>query len=277
MDDKKRQLHLRLAAEAYRKLKVRCAYEGTSMQDCVARVIDGLVQYPRKQSPENRDKTCKLSILELFHECPVLADVDRYELERLADASVIRCFNKGEIIDREGEISNSFYIIKDGIVKVFKASPSGKEFIIDMRYKGEIFGEAAVIKGIPHFASTQALQNTEVVAIGRRDLLDSMARNPFIASRIADVEFDKIHNLYDRIIDLVADNARQRLSKILYVFSCKYGNTLQFTHKDIAEMSGTTAETVTRVMTQLKNSGILSSTRGSVTIIDRERLLSSDI
>jgi CRP/FNR family cyclic AMP-dependent transcriptional regulator len=273
MKNGKKQLHIRLDTDLYKKLKVKCAYENTSVQDSVGKVIESLVKYPLIQ-PKNRDETEKLEILALLQQCSILFDLDKYELESLAGAAVIHHFNKGMVIDQEGEISTSFHIIKNGIVKVFKTAPTGKEFIIDVRCEGEVFGEASVLKAVPHCASTKALQNTEVVDIRRRDFLDLMARNPAIAQKIADLEFDKIQRLYESLIDLVASNTHQRLIKLLHRLGHKYGNTLRFTHQEIAEMSGTTAETVTRVLTQLRRSSILRLTRGSVIIIDKEKLKS---
>lgn len=271
MENHKKQLHIRLDMELYKKLKVKCAYDSTSIQDSVGRAIESMVKYPLGQS-NNQDESGKLEILTLLQQCPIFYGIDKCELESLARAAVILNFSKGMVIEREGEMTTSFHIIKDGIVKVFKTAPSGKEFIIDVRYKGEIFGEAAALKGILHCASTQALQNTSVVNIERSDFLDFMARNPVIAQRIAYLEFDKIYKLYESLMDLVASNAHQRLIKLLCRLGHKYGNTLRFTHQEIAEMSGTTVETTTRVLTQLKKSSVLRLTRGSVTIIDEEKL-----
>jgi CRP-like cAMP-binding protein len=74
-------------------------------------------------------------------------------------------------------------------------------------------------------------------------------------------------------MDLVADNATNRLVKTLFTLSTKYGDTLNFTHQEIAEMSGISTETATRIMTQLKNASILEVARGRVIIKDKDKLI----
>jgi CRP/FNR family cyclic AMP-dependent transcriptional regulator len=273
VESQKKQLHIRLDSDLYKKLKVKCTYENMSIQDGLSRVIESLVKYPANQ-PKNQDEDNKLEILELLQKCPILFGVDRYELEYLASFAVIRHFSKGTIIDRQGEFLNSFHIVKDGIVKVFKIAASGQEFIFDLRHRGEIFAEASALTGAPLCAATKALEDAVIVDIGRTAILDLMARNPILASRIANLEFEKIQKLYEGIIDLVASDTRHRLIKLLYGLGRKYGNTLRFTHQEIAEMSGTTTETVTRILTQLQKSGAITLTRGNVTIVNEEKLQS---
>ena len=273
MENQKRQIHVRLLEESYRKLKAKCAVEGTTIQDRLARLITNSLSQPHLAiQSKYGEKSGELDIIKVLQECPILSTVDRLELEKLAKFASILHFGRGAIIVLDEETPTKFHIIKDGIVKVFKTSQAGKEFTIDIRYRGEIIGLIPVIKGIPHFASTRALADTEIVAISRQDFLDFIDRNPAVASRITDSEFQRICDLHERLMGLMADNASRRLVKTLFALFGKYGSTLHFTHQEIAEMSGISTETATRIMTQLKNSGILKSARGKLIITNAEKL-----
>jgi CRP-like cAMP-binding protein len=207
-----------------------------------------------------------LQLLSLFY------DIDRNELAEIAGTAHILHFVRGEIINREGEVANTFNIILRGTVKALKCSLSGKEFTIAVRHANEILGLSAAIKGWPHFASVIAFEETDIVAIGRKEFLNLMCRNFTLTSRIIDLEAERIENLYDKIIDLVADNTEVRLRKVLQALYLEYGNILCFTHKDLADMTGTTLETATKILRSLEESKVLNLSRCRITIVDGDKL-----
>jgi len=211
-------------------------------------------------------------LMEVFKLCPIFSGVEEGELNKVAEVAVLMCFEKGEIIVREGELLSYLFTVKEGVVKVFKSSLSGRAFTIDVRHRGETFAELATLEGVPCFAPVIALEDTVVVGIDRNGLLVFIERNPVIAMNILRVEGERIRNLYSKVINLVADSASQRLIKVIHTLTSKYGNTLLLTHNEIAEMSGSTLETSTRVITQLKNNGILVPIRGKLIIKDQKKL-----
>jgi CRP-like cAMP-binding protein len=266
-----KQIHIRLSAHISKKLKVKCAAESTSMQIFVANLIADKIQGSPKKQPA--EKSQKAAIIELLHECPILCDVDEIELGNLAEVASIVHYTKSQPIIREGEVPDSFQIVAQGLVKVYKASPSGKEFIIDIRRRGEIFGEiSAMDEVIVHYASVQAIEETDVLTISKKDFVTFTAQNPKVMARITSLEMLRISHLYSKLINLVSDKADQRVAKVLYALTCKYGSNLQFTHKEIAEMSGTTDETTTRILTSLKKKGILRLHRGNLEVLDKSKL-----
>ena len=277
-----KQLHIRLPVEIYRKLKTKCASELISMQDYVSNSItfsldQNLLKKPSSESSEDRQSHA-LKVLEHF---PLFHGVKHDDLVKLSKAAVILHFKKGDVIIREGDIPTLYYIIAKGSVRVSKISQSGKEYTIVVRHKAETFGHPSVIIGTPHIASSIALEDTEVLAIERQDFLDFMSRKLIVMSRIIHMEMERTCYLYERMIEMTSESAPQRVTKILYILYSEYGDTLRFTHEEIATLSWTTTETATRVIARLKNADVIArlknadvirSDRGSIQIKDHKKL-----
>ncbi|MFC1981794.1 Crp/Fnr family transcriptional regulator [Chloroflexota bacterium] len=194
------------------------------------------------------------------------------ELAELANLTLERGFMSNEFIFWEGDAPESFYIIAEGKVKVFKHSSLGREFIIAFFGPGEMFGEVAVFENKPYPASAQAVAETRVLGIKREDFLSFLAKRPQVALRIINILGGRLRDAQSRLRDLAGERVEQRLASVLLMLSSKLGDTLPFTRQEIADMTGTTTETVIRLMSHLKDRGIIRSTRGKVIILNKEKL-----
>lgn len=273
MNTSGKQLHIRLPFTVFSQLKVKCASDVISMQDYVAKLIETSIRGEDKHRHSgDEQKTTKSYILKLIRGFPLFHNVNENELVKIARATIVLHFKKREIIARENETINSFYIVQKGTVKIFKNSPSGKEFIIDFRGEGETIAPNSVIEGIPNFASAMVLDDTSILSIRRDDFIRFIERNPAVKSRIADLDKKTIDDFYDKIIDLTTNKTEYRLTKVLNSLCIKFGKTLCFTHEEIAGISLTTVETTTRFFNQLKNRHVITISRGKITILDVEKL-----
>jgi len=194
------------------------------------------------------------------------------ELGELTNLAVERGFMPDEFIFWEGDTPQWFYIIAEGKVKVLKHSSLGREFIISFFGPGEMFGEVAVFENKPYPASAQAATATKVVGIKRENLLTFLSNHPQVALKIINVLGGRLRDAQSRLRDLAGERVEQRLASVLLMLSAKLGPTLPFTRQEIADMAGTTIETVIRAMSQLKERGIIRSLRGKVIILNKEKL-----
>ena len=194
------------------------------------------------------------------------------ELSELAKLAVEHSFAPNEFIFWDGDEPEWFYIVAEGRIKVLKHSSSGKEFVIAFFGPGEVFGEVAVFEGKPCPASAQAVAKTRVVGIRRADFLTFLASRPQVALSIINVLGERLRDAQSRLRDLAAERVEQRLASVLLMLSSKVGLILPFTRQEIADMVGTTTETAIRILSQLRERGIVSSTRGRIIIRDTEKL-----
>ena len=202
----------------------------------------------------------------------VFSSLNDDELGELAKLAIERSLEPNEFIFWDGDAPEWFYIVAEGKVKVLKHSSLGREFIIAFFGPGEMFGEVAVFENKPYPASAQAVAETKVVGIKRDGFLSFLANRPQVALRIINVLGGRLRDAQSRLGDLAGERVEQRLASVLLMLSVKLGSTLPFTRQDIADMVGTTTETAIRVMSHLKDRGIIRSVRGKVIILDEEKL-----
>ena len=209
---------------------------------------------------------------QILRSSSIFSSLNDSELDELADISIERSFMPNEFIFWDGDTPEWFYIIAKGKVKVLKYSSLGKEFIIAFFSPCEMFGEVAVFENKPYPASAQAVTETKVMGIKREDFLSFLANRPQVALKIINVLAGRLRDAQSRLRDLAGERVEQRLSNVLLMLSAKLGLTLPFTRQEIADMVGTTTETAIRIMSQLKDRGIISTVRGKVIILDEEKL-----
>lgn len=210
--------------------------------------------------------------VQILRNSSIFSGLNDNEINQLADLSIEYSFMPNEFVFWDGDTPEWFYMVAEGKVKAIKHSSLGKEFIIAFFGPGEIFGEVAVFEGEPYPASAQAVAETKVLGIRRKGFLSFLANRPEVVLKIVSILGGRLRDAQDRLRDLAGERVEQRLARILLMLSAKIGPTLPFTRQEIADMAGTTIETAIRVMSQLRDRGIISSARGQTIILDKTKL-----
>ena len=214
----------------------------------------------------------RAATVEVLKRSLIFSSLNEDELSELASLAVERNFTPGQFIFWDGDAPDWFYMVAEGKIKVLKHSSLGKEFIIAFFGPGEMFGEVAVFENKPYPASAQAVAETKVLGIKREDFLPFLSSRPQVALRIINVLGERLRDAQGRLRDLAGERVEQRLASTLVMLSSKLGPTLPFTRQEIADMAGTTTETAIRIMSHLKDRGIIQSLRGKVVILDETKL-----
>jgi CRP-like cAMP-binding protein len=176
------------------------------------------------------------------------------------------------LIFHEGDSAPFFYIVQNGRVKLFKSSHSGKSFIIHVASSSNSLDSYVLLESRNHDVSAEAMDDVTVLRIKREQYLFFVHEYPSIAIKSADMLAKVLNSAYERIIDLIGERAEQRLYNVLIMLYSKFGTTLHFTCDEIADLSGTTRETAVRVLSRLRQSGIILSCRGQIVLRDPARL-----
>ena len=218
------------------------------------------------------EPTVATAEIEVLKQSLIFSVLSEDELAELFKLAIERRFETGEFIFWEEDAPDWFYVVADGRIKVIKHSSSGKELIIAFFDPGEMFGEVAVFENKPYPASAQAVTKTRVFGIRREDFLSFLTSRPQVALRIINILSGRLRDAQGRLRDLAGERVEQRLARTLLMLSSKLGSTLPFRREEIADMAGTTTETVIRLMSRLKDGGIIRSNRGKITILDETKL-----
>jgi CRP/FNR family transcriptional regulator len=178
------------------------------------------------------------------------------ELNQLGGKLSIKNFNKNEIILCEEDTNEFMYIILYGKVKVIQVTEDGKETILAIHQTGDFFGEMSLIDGKTVPATVIAMEDTLTAIISKKDFYSLIFTQNEVLIKLLQILCFRIRRSWEMIQLLNFNNASQRIKTLFTLLSEEYGIkteegtilSIKLTHKDIANMTGITRETVTRVI-----------------------------
>lgn len=211
---------------------------------------------------------------------PLLADLPPEVMSRLADQVEMRQVRRREVIYLPGDPGGTVFFINGGRVKVSKVTRDGKELTLAYRGPGEIFGEACLIDGSPREEMVEAMENTQVSEL-RREELDRIADSfPRIGYRLAKVVLQRRREVENKIEQLLFKDVNAKLAELLLRLSTEYGvederGTLvgiKITHQEMANLIGSTRETVSLTLSMFKRKGLIDTDGRKVIVCDQQGL-----
>lgn len=202
-----------------------------------------------------------------FKRFALFAELDDRELASIAAVAKTRRYAKDDVIFHADESGDVFCLIKEGQVKVTMISPEGKEIILSLLGNGEFFGEMALIEDEPRSATVVATEALELVTIWRSDFLQILAENFSITKKVLMEMSHRLRNASNRIESLATMDVYGRLARFFLDLAREQGKSLDNgyvavtrpTHQAIANMIGTSRETVSRLIHDLMRQNLLLS------------------
>src|SRR5690349_1440122 len=203
----------------------------------------------------------------LFRKLSLFAELDDRELAQIASVAKTRRYAKDDVIFHADESGDVFCVIREGKVKITMISPEGKEIILTMMGPGEFFGEMALLDDAPRSATVIALEPLEVVTIWRSDFLQILADNFSITRKLLSELSKRVRRMSLRIESLATMDVYGRLARFFLDLATQQGKVLDNgyvavtrpTHQAIANMIGTSRETVSRLIHELMRQDLLLS------------------
>ena len=189
-------------------------------------------------------------------------------IARLALLATAHVFKKGELIFRENDPSRFFHVIKEGRVKNFKQSGSGRHFTASVGGPGDTLNTVVLFSGNPYFLSAQAMDDVVLLRVKREDYVAITMKDQGYLLQQLNISEQVVRSCCDRLMDAVGERAEQRVYNMLHMLYAKFGSELRFTAEEIGELSGTTTETVIRIFAGLKNLNVIGSERRNIHILD---------
>ncbi|HEY7337446.1 MAG TPA: Crp/Fnr family transcriptional regulator [Bryobacteraceae bacterium] len=196
------------------------------------------------------------------------------EMEALANRTVVRSCDSGEVLFSEGEPCAGLYVIASGRVRIFKTSSSGREQILAVEGPGGSIAELPVFDGGGYPASGAALEPSQLLFISRADFRALCLEHPEIALKVLQVVGARLRKLVGIIEELSFATVRHRLiSWILRrVRTEGAAFSLGATHQELASQIGTVRELVSRNLTRLQAQGFITIEAGELTVLDADGL-----
>ena len=206
----------------------------------------------------------------------IFSDLSENELNGIQELCKTRKYPKNSMIILEEEMGDVVFIVMSGTVKITRVNDEGKEVILAMLGSGEVFGEMAILDGESRSANALSQENCEVVTINREDFLDLLKTNNKVSLNLMTEFAVRLRKSDQQIEALSLDDAEHRIGVSILNLAEEMGVIRQGVvtienlpyQQDIANMAGTSRETVSRVMKIFEERGLITKTGHKLSIPD---------
>lgn len=180
----------------------------------------------------------------------------------------------------EGDLANYLYLVAMGKVKLMRHTSSGREVLLDILRGGEYFGNLAITSGRGYTETAIAQTDCCILQISAQNFEKVLSQNPDVAIKVLNAVTQRLEESQEIIKQLSVYTVEQRIAAVLVRLAKKLGEQRQkgvliqlpFSRQDLAAMTATTIETVSRVMSRFSTEGLISTGRKWVAVNDLKRL-----
>jgi CRP-like cAMP-binding protein len=202
---------------------------------------------------------------ELLRSVPLFRGLTDKDLYEIAELLIERRFRARATVFEEGTVGEYMYVIREGQVKISKMSDDGREKILEIFGPGDFFGEMALLDQAPRSASVKSSTDCVLLALSRNDFMALLRRNPEIALELIREQTRRLRETDEEVRGLLFERVEGRTKRVLRRMATQSvagfpdkGATDAVTHQQLADLVGTSRETITRVVKSLKRRGWLA-------------------
>jgi CRP-like cAMP-binding protein len=219
-------------------------------------------------------------IVELLGRVPVFSTLEQDDLGRIAQLAVPRSFEPGQIVFREGDASDTCYIVRSGRARAIREHADGRTITLATFGPGDIFGELAMFEDELRSATVEAVQHTSVVAVLGPDMRRLMVEHPEISMRLVVALGRRLRETNDRLAKQSFQTVQSRVAVVLSELVAQAVATgeparevlLTATQADLAKLAGSSRESASRFLAVLERAGVISQGRGRLVVHDPSAL-----
>jgi|SRR5438105_7306185 len=214
-------------------------------------------------------------VVELLSGVPVFSTLERVDLERIAQLAVPREFDPGEVVFREGDSSDTCYVVRDGRARAVRTSRAGRTITLATFGPGDIFGELALFEDERRSATVEAVQRTSVVGVLGPDMRRLMTEHAEISSRLVIALGRRLRETNERLSRQSFQTVQSRVAVVLSQLVAQEGDDgagkdvlVRATQAELAQLAGSSRESASRFLAVLERAGVISQGRGRLVVHD---------
>jgi CRP-like cAMP-binding protein len=215
-------------------------------------------------------------IVDLLAGVGVFSTLDREDLRHIAQVAVPRTFEAGQTVFREGDASDTCYVVHCGQARAVREHGDGRTITLATFGRGDIFGELAMFEDERRSATVEAVQPTTVVAVLGPDMRRLMAEHPQISMRLVVALGRRLRETNERLARQSFQTVQSRVASVLreLVQQEVAGGAsarevlVTATQADLAQLAGSSRESASRFLAVLERAGVISQGRGRLIVHD---------
>ena len=219
-------------------------------------------------------------VVELLGRVPAFSTLEPSDLQRIAEVAVPRTVEPGEAVFREGDASDTCYIVREGQLRAVRSHGDGRTITLATFGPGEIFGELAMFEDERRSATVEALEPTSVVGVLGPDMRRLMGEYPSIAARLVIALGRRLREMNERLSRQSFQTVQSRVAVVLSelvdqeIAAGKDGSDVLVTttQADLAQLAGSSRESASRFLAVLERAGVISQGRGRLVVHNADAL-----
>jgi CRP/FNR family transcriptional regulator len=219
-------------------------------------------------------------VVELLGRVPAFSALAAGDLERIAQLAVPREFEPGHVVFREGDASDTCYIVRTGHARAVRQHRDGRSITLANFGPGDIFGELAMFEDERRSATVEALERTSVIAVLGPDMRRLMGQHPDITMRLVIALGRRLRESNERLARQSFQTVQSRVATVLRELAAQAraetaqgGDVLvTATQADLAQLAGSSRESASRFLAVLERAGVITQRRGRLVVHDPEAL-----
>ena len=216
----------------------------------------------------------------LLNSVAMFSTLSEEDLAQVANVTVPRQFGSGEIVFREGDLSDTCYVVRTGRVRAVREHTDGRMITLATFGGGDVFGELAMFEDEPRSATIEALEDTELVAILGGDMRRLLRAHPEISLKLLAALGRRLRDTNERLTRQSFQTVQSRVAAALAELvataraeGAGVGDVLiTATQADLAQLAGSSRESASRFLAVLERAGVITQGRGRLTVHDPGRL-----
>jgi CRP/FNR family cyclic AMP-dependent transcriptional regulator len=224
--------------------------------------------------------TRSADVVELLGRVPVFSTLEPTDLERIAQMALPRQFEPGQAVFREGDQSDTCYVVREGHARAVRSHGDGRTITLATFGPGDIFGELAMFEDERRSATVEAIEPTSVIAVLGPDMRRLMNEHPQIAARLVIALGRRLRETNERLSRQSFQTVQSRVAVVLSqlvqqeIAAGKDGADVLVTatQADLAQLAGSSRESASRFLAVLERAGVISQGRGRLVVHDPKSL-----
>jgi len=207
-------------------------------------------------------------------------DLPEEDLQVISGLARVRNYKKNMIIFMEGEPGEALYFIISGKVKIFKMTEDGREQILHILQDGDVFAEVVLIDRGPYPATAEIIEAGQIGMLMNDDLENLLRKNADISLKLLKIMSKRLRLAQIQVRDLALKDTYGRLASMLLMLAKDHGEEtgcgikidLPLSRQELANLIGTTRETVTRILGDFKKFKCIELDKQAIIIINEAKL-----
>ena len=216
----------------------------------------------------------------LLHRVPAFSALSERDLLQVAEVAVPRAFEAGEVVFREGDTSNTCYIVRVGHARAIREHPDGRSITLANFGPGDIFGELAMFDDERRSATVETLEATEAIAILGGDMRRLLREHPDIAVKLIIALGRRLRDTNERLARQSFQTVQSRVAAVLVQLVAAARDEgaegadvlISSTQADLAQLAGSSRESASRFLAVLERAGVITQGRGRLVVHDPKAL-----